>query len=452
MNTPRKNQKALLLLGIVIVLVLTSLRSPIISVAIVILLAVAVVAVRDPKMALLVLFGTKPIIDATWAFRMPVLDLSMLHVTGVAFPILAFVVLYSNRATLIPIRHTGLFVVFGCLNALSLILTVMNNPDSFFATVTIFFQSLNSIAAYLIVPFLFPSKEDRKRLLLVWIMAGLFPMVTAYLQIFGLMQGRVVRTTGELLRISGLYYDSTNLRMYSIQTLFLIYMYLGDYVQWSRYRGRTAWLMLPLIPLALYVVYRGYSKAAIGIIASCFLLHSILRRQIILGSVLLVTVTLLYLTTETVESEITLLLRKEISYAEGTLNPEHEHTLLGGRFVRWEVSLERFEDADMTNQLFGVDYGAGIFIHSDFLRLLLGTGYVGLITYAVLLLLLVRSLWVSYLRYGDALSIGGFFALTSLIIDSTGLVPLLYPGYCWFCFGVISLAINRGDTTPHEAH
>ena len=117
------------------------------------------------------------------------------------------------------------------------------------------------------------------------ILASLFPLITAYLQIGGIFEGRTIRTTGELMRLTGFYHDSSNLRFYSFQSIAVILIYLQLY-------GRTTGLiyrllLFILIPLFIIIIYLGYSKAAIGILIAWSCIYILIRRNFMLGGILL---------------------------------------------------------------------------------------------------------------------------------------------------------------------
>ena len=439
---------ATLFVAISVVLLLQSWVLPI---AFGIMLIFLVLTVRQPKIAILLLLFSKPIIDATWEFGLPVIGLNFLQVSGVAFPVIVFLIIYSNKIQFRNYKAVNLFGLFALINCLSYVVATFSKGESFDEGMFLFvkysgilFQFFNSFAAYLIIPYLFKSSDDRKLLFWALILAGIFPAITGFLQIGGFLSGRTLRTTGDLVRISGYYHDSVNMRIYSFQTLMAIYIYITQYSRPNeKYFIIKRLTSYALIPLSLLIIYKGYSKAAMGIFLSWVLIYFFFQRKIVLGSVFLVLLGVAYVFSGTFRDETEKLLYKEIMYTEGTLPTDVEYTLLGGRFVYWGNALDKFEKQDLASQMIGFNYIYGASVHNDFLRILISNGVIGLIIYLGLMLYFLIALLNSYLINKDSLSLGAIMLFASLIIDSIGLVPLLYPGYCWIVFGVISLSLNR---------
>lgn len=438
----------ILFVGIALILLVQSWVLPI---AFAVILTFLILTVRKPKLAILLILISKPIIDATWEFRVPAVGLNFLQITGVAFPVIIFLIIYSNKVKFREYKAVNLFGLFVFINLASYFVSTAGKGESpaegiflFAKYAGVLFQFLNSFAAYLIIPYLFKSEEDRKQLFWGLVLAGLFPAITGFLQIGGFMTGRTLRTTGELIRISGFYHDSVNMRMYSFQTLLAIYIYLTMYINpKDKFLIFKKVICYALIPVSLLIIYKGYSKAALGIFLSWILIYFIFQRKVFTGAAFLMLLGAAYVLSDTVRDETEKLLYKEIMYSEGTLPVELQYTLLGGRFVYWGTTLEQFEEQDLASQMIGYNYIAGSGVHNDFLRILISNGIVGLCVYAVLILYLIISLINSYLINKDALALGAIMLFASFMIDSVGLVPLLYTGYCWVVFGIMSLSLNR---------
>lgn len=442
-----------LLGGVVVVIaVLLGTLSPFLATAFIIFTGFLVLAIKNAPAAILLVYATKPIIDAAWDLRVPGIGLNFLQIVGAAFPILALVIMRFNRpqVALHPILTSWKILVGWNLFAVTVIvITNMQSgvslPDGYIVrNAAVFFQFLNSYVAFALIPYLFATEEQRKRFILVVMFAGLFPLVTAFLQIGGLIQGRVLRTTGDLIRISALYHDSTNLRIYSFQTILAIIAYLSAF--WNTSLSRAHWkafLAVVQIPLLLIVIYRGYSKAAVAIILAWSGIMLLMSRQRLILSLLFGAAFTFTVTTDNrVLDEIESLFRKEIWYAEGQLAENVQYTLLGGRFVYWGSALDNFVEQELSVQLVGIDYFRASSLHNDFLRTLVATGVIGLLIYIFLLLQMSWHLLLRAVNRSSKLALPALLALTAFIIDSLGLVPLLYPGYSWVTFGIISMALH----------
>jgi O-antigen ligase len=231
-----------------------------------------------------------------------------------------------------------------------------------------------------------------------------------------------------------------------------IITYLSVY--WNTSLRRAHWkafFAVVQIPLLLIIIYRGYSKAAVAIILAWGSILLLMSRQRLFMSLLSGVALVLVATTENrVTDEIESLFRKEIWYAEGQLHENLQYTLLGGRFVYWGSALDNFVDQELAVQLVGVDYVRAASLHNDFLRTLMATGAIGLILYVFLLLQMVWHVVLRTVNRSSKLALPALLALTAFIIDCLGLVPLLYPGYSWVTFGIISMALHptQMETTP----
>jgi hypothetical protein len=448
---------------VVVVAVILGTLSPFLALAFIIFTGFLVLAVKNAPAAVLLVYATKPIIDAAWDVRIPGIGLNFLQIVSAAFPILALIIMRFNRPQ-VPLHPvlTSWKILVGW-NLFAVIVIAVTNmqsglalPDGYIVrNAAVFFQFLNSYIAFALVPYLFATEELRKRFILVVMFAGLFPLITAFLQLGGIIQGRLLRTTGDLIRISALYHDSTNLRIYSFQTILAILTYLGAY--WSASLSRAHWkafFALIQIPFLLVVIYRGYSKAAIAIILAWGALLLFMSRQRVFVSLLFGTVLFFVVTTDNrIIDEIESLFRKEIWYAEGQLHENLQYTLLGGRFVYWGSALDNFVDQELAVQLVGIDYVRAASLHNDFLRTLMATGAIGLILYVFLLLQMMWHVVLRTVNRSSKLALPALLALTAFIIDSLGLVPLLYPGYSWVTFGIISMTLHPTliETTPKRS-
>lgn len=434
-----------------------SVISPLLSGVFLIVIAFVFVARRNAANAVLFLYVAKPIIDAAWDLRIPGVGLNFLQVTGVMFPIFVLTIVWFNRPRVPRHPATVTWVIFAVWNFFSLAQFAVAEmgsgvalPDRYVVLmISGYFQFLNSLSGFLIIPYFFTDRESQRRFVLAIIISGIFPIVIAVLQVMGFYHGRVLKTTGELLRISGPYHDSTNLRMYTLQTMLMIVIYLVHYTPMIQFRRKLKKLVLAIaLPICLLIVYRGYSKAAMGILSVWFLLYVTLRRDyklllaVIFGGIVWIP------GDSEIVREIARLFQKEIWYTKGELSESVEYTLLGGRLLSWGSAWDDFQNAVLINQMVGSDFVRAPLLHNDFLRTLVASGYVGLGLYVVLLIQLGLAVWKCHRIKSDGLSMGAMMAFAAFLIECLGLVPLLYPGYCWQTFGLISLVLHSPDHNP----
>lgn len=424
-------------------------ESLLLPIAFTVLSIILILIIKYPKYGILFMYLTKPILDATYFFKLPYIGLNFLQMTGVMFPVFSILILINLKSRISDYyywRIILLLIVSAVLSFLTYLFGFIHLGGTrllqlFVSGLVILFQFTNGLSAYFLIPQLFREEKDRKLFLKILIWATLFPLITAYLQIFGIIEGRTLRTTGQLIRISGLYHDSTNLRFYSFQAIACIIIYLSIYKKSLSIPFRL--ILLTIIGLFIFIIYLGYSKAAIAIILSWSLAYLLISRNIVLGGFSLFAIIFLYMTVPRISYEIDKLFYKEIMFYEGTLSEELEYTLLGGRFVRWEVIISRFENSDILHKILGFNYTIGIVSHNDFLRVLASYGLFGFVIYSIFLLSIIFQTIRQYFVHRDGLAFGSILFLIAFMIDSTGLTPSIYTGYSWVVFGIISLSINR---------
>ncbi len=437
------------ILGPVIVLGLLAYfgtTSPLIPIATAIVAAFLVLLARHPQRAMLLLFVTKPIVDATWAFRIPILELTLLQISGVVFPVTVILIIVTHRVHFVKLVGRKTIFFFIAINVFSLLTYMVNTfiedpiDLKIVPSIMVLFQVLNGFCAYLIMPYLFPKDEDRKKFFLVLIVAGLFPVLTGILQVVGVYQGRLYKGTQGTQRLSAFYYDMHTLRGFATQTVFAILIYLRTW----RQSYIQKYMLLSFLGLTLIVLYYCYSKAFLATALFGILAYSIYTKKYFVGPLLLLLLISTYFFVDPITAFIDQNFFKEMMFFEGTLDEQNTGTLLAGRLSRWDLLLSRADTGDLMALIFtGYYYGIGSVTHNEFLRILLGNGILALVTYCALIVILFRQLSTTYFKQKDALSLISIVILISLLVDSTGIVPLLRPGYTWWVFGIISLALNR---------
>lgn len=425
---------------IVVVLAFLNLESPFIPIGIIVLLVIMAYVVKNIQTGILILFATKPIVDATYAFQI-LPGLTLLQITGVLFPLTVLMYAYQNRGLLYSPKLMILLYFFLWINVLSAVLTMIqiSTFGSFLFSLVTFFQVSNLVAVYLLMPNLISNEDQLKKFLHVLLIAGLFPIITGVLQSFDMLPGlKTLRTTGELIRISGWYYDSSNMRFYAFQTLLTSIFYL--------YRFHPKIIMklaLSVYMIAcLFITYKTYSKSALGIISTGFLIYVILSNRLILGFIGVTAFLFLWTTSDFMSRDIEKLVWKEVKYSESS-EGFNTNSLLSGRIGIWDNYLSQYDESDIISKAFGLSYIVGRNTHNDFLRILVSNGFFGLGLYVITLLSLLFYLLKSYYANRDILSILSIVLFVAFIIDSVGLTMTLQPAYCWFSFGIMSLSINR---------
>lgn len=431
-----------IIIGLVFALALLAIQSLFIPIGVLILLSVTIFIFSNLRKGILILFVTKPIIDATWAFEV-VPGFTLLQVVGILFPLITLTYFLQYRQDIKSPIHSSLMYLFLISNIISALITIISNTELFsiINSSTIFLQISNLVAVYLLIPQLISNEVQFKRFIFLLLISGLFPIVTGLLQILGFLPTlKTLRTTGELIRISGWYYDSANMRFYAFQTLLAIVMYLTIH---NHQKNIAKKLLLALYAcFSIFVLYKTYSKSALVILGLSFIIYTFTTRKYLAGMLVIVTVTFFILTYKDVTQDIERLVWKEIKFIEDK-ETVYTNSLLSGRIGLWERMITQFSESDIVQQLFGYNYLIGRRAHNDFVRILIASGFIGLMIYIVILFTLGRSVLRSFIEHRDIISIAAIVVFIAFIIDSVGLTMTLQPGYCWVTFGIMSISINR---------
>lgn len=303
-----------------------------------------------------------------------------------------------------------------------------------------FLRVLNGFAGYhLLHPFV-RNEHDFRRLLVALLVAGVAPVMMG---IYQAATGHVwsERYTVGLLRNVGIYHDAFSLRSYGFMALTGIILY-------ASYFARSTLIKLLLFAYGLsvgLVVFKVYSKAAVVISVVWVFVWSLFRRRLTLLFLIgasLMTVDLV--TGNRVVNEMELLFSKEVSVIEGTGD---EKRALAGRGYIWGQVLEDWSEAHVINKLLGSGKSGGS-SHNDFLRILVSGGVFGLLTYVMLLGVIGKRLLANTLGKSSPINVMALMVFLMWLIDSIGLTPGLYPGYQWFVWGIIGVALRGIEQSP----
>ena len=108
--------------------------------------------------------------------------------------------------------------------------------------------------------------------------------------------------------------------------------------------------------------------------------------------------------------------------------------------------LRGYSEASAIEQMFGFRsaYGA----HNDYLQKLFYGGFIGLVIYLLLLWMIGVRVFRLYMRSSAPINLMAAMIFGGWMIDTIGVVPSLYPGYQWYAWGLIGLAIKGLDFEP----
>lgn len=391
---------------------------------------------------IMIAFLGKPVIDATWNYSFG--GINALKIVGVLVPIMFFAYAVANRS---PARRTPLlsiwliYSVYTCLSYGFKLAYAEDPVNEFIKVVEYSFRTLNGLAAYLMVQAYFRDTERLRQLLLILLLASLFPMLTGVYQAATGVVWRERSTVG-LTRNVGLYHDAFTFRGYAFQTLTAIILYWAYFVRKSQVFRQL--LLVGLSLMALVVLYKVYSKAGVLIILLWIIIWTAGRRSFMPAMVVVFGLFVVNaVTSELLFSEVQQLYTKEVIASGDYATTREKQRTLGGRWFIWSQYLDDYWRSSITEQMFGT--GRVVPAHNDFLGKLISSGVFGVTLYALLLWAVGVRLVRNYFRDRSPLNVMGLMIFTMWMVDTVGLSPSVYTSYQWYVWGIIGLAIGGID-------
>jgi len=385
------------------------------------------------QIGILLTLLAKPMIDATWDHYFA--GTNLLQLIGVILPI--FVLMRSKNISNVPLFHIWIIYVIYNIFTSSFILF----DKGLLKSAELSFRIINGFVGYYMIQTYFSDKKSLKKLLIIFMLAGLFPMLVGlYQAITGVVWHE--RMTVGLVRNVGLYHDAMIPRYYAYQTITAIILYWGYFLDKGQLLQKI--LLLTLFGICLLVLFKLYSKAAYVIGASWIIIWFVSRRQIrsmililmVMGIANILFYDKIWTETQQVFSKETI----AFSADEGDDPELAKKRTLAGRWYFWEEALEDYGSRTFLQQLFGTARSGAV--HNDYLRNLLISGLIGLLLYIALLISIGIKIFSNYLREASLINIVAVMLFTMWLLDTIGLVPSTYPGYQWYVWGFIGLAIK----------
>jgi hypothetical protein len=388
-----------------------------------------------PISGVLLLFVSKPIIDATWDVPL-FLEMPLTQIISGLVPIVVvgrmFMAKEEEAFGVMPLKW--LWLMYVCYAALSSVFILYSQDPK--TAANIFFRYLNGLAGFYMLQAFFNRDSHLKLIFFGMMLGGLFPIGIGLYQLATGTTWQSQEIEG-ITRNIGLYHDAIVIRQYALQTILatLLFGSLFSNAHIIQLTGRLVYLSA-----ATLVMAKAYSKAGfltLGLWTVCW--NGLQRRYASLSILVLLGVLGgTYYASQHVEA-ISQIFHKEINYIEGTGGAERT---FNGRWYVWQEMLSDWGKLDWLARTFGsgkVALGA----HNDFLLMLFHGGVVGLLVYLTLLgtigFRILGNLW----RKPDPLTIASLMVFMAWCVDAIGLVPSSYSGYQWFIWGVIGLSLRR---------
>lgn len=323
------------------------------------------------------------------------------------------------------------------------------------ASLDLLFRHLAGFMGFYMVQAFFSSHDRFRQFLIALILSGLFPVAVILYQVFSgegtlrsMSEGGDLRIdmAAGLARSSGFYHDIVPVRGYTYQCLAGILLYWTYYLRPKRDTLKKV-ALAGLGVATLFVLYKMYSKAAIVTMIAWFIIWCVGYRRLGLGLFIAVAfVGINLLQSDLILKETGQLFEHEFKGAASDATSAQQRQLLHGRVGAWENMLTSFQKASVIEQFFGLWAAKGA--HNDYLQKLFSGGFIGLGIYLLLLTRIGMRVAAINLRRRTPINLVAAMVFCGWMIDTIGVVPSVYPGYQWYAWGLIGLALKGLDFEP----
>lgn len=394
---------------------------------IIILIILLVRAQKGLFAAFLAIVVTKSILDAFWEFRIG--PLSFISFGGLLMPVLFYPIL--RKKIMFPILWRKNASILVIAMSLGLVFALPIKP---FETIELIILVLNVYLAFYIIPYLVDTPQRLKMLLIAIIIGGVFPAVVS---LFQFQTGIIFneRKTVGLIRYVGFYHDAFPVRFYGLFSIFSTILFL--YIVKPKNKIVKCTLIFSGF-VSLFSVYVVFSKAAFAIIALWIILLLFMsKNKLKVLLYLLVIASVLFLSFgDAISSNVEQLFSKEVSYQAGEV--QDARRTLSGRGYLWQDYWDFWTtEQNLFFQFFGD--GIGRPSHSEYFRILLMNGIIGLLLFIIYLFSTIKIVF----KTNKKLRIFCFMLLGMYLIDCTGLDTGYYYHYHILLWGFMGLFTMR---------
>jgi O-antigen ligase len=386
----------------------------------------------SPMNGVLLTLLFKPLIDASWGDHF--FGVNALMLIGVTVPLLILPRIIFSRDEKIytmPLALTGLLFFFS--NVFGVVGLIAEGNYS--GSIEIFFRALNGFLGFYMFQFFFHDKENFRKLILFLLLAGIFPVLVGIYQGLTGTVWQSRSTSLGLVRYVGLYHDAFSVRYFGFQTLAAIIL------SWAYFVPKSFIKKTILVGYGLlwcFVIFRGYSKAAIVIFIAWALIWIVFNKKFIWLIFLPIIILVFdFSTGNRIYTDTKRVFMKEIGAYDGTMESKY---ILAGRTVVWEKMFEEWQKKDFFYQFFGS--GTNPPAHNEFLRITICNGILGLFIFFMVFIKIGWQVWTNILKRATPLNVMAGMIFVMWCIDIMGLHPGLYPAYQWFVFGFITLGLR----------
>jgi len=393
-----------------------------------------------------ILIIIRPLIDNFYELKETSVFASPLYIVGILTPLLVLFSFTSknfsneNKAVHDVLIKVFAFFLFGnCIYFYFTQLSIIALGDvvKYTSPILLYFYARSFIR----------SKQDLDGVLFSCLIACIFPIgMLLYESLINPIAIEYISTgRGGGSRIRGAYADIMNYAVY-IELFFIIisYWFLSNLYGKSKIKINAIHVAIALafVVFALSRIKHVSTWAVTLVVFLLLMIHNLRNVRGLIFVVILSSIISLFFAQSIYDSQIEPLIGKELKVIDGESETNHA---FNGRMSRWERYFEIWEQMPMTNHFIGVttanfpetDNMIGAGMHSDYVRLLFLTGFVGVGAY-VLFILAVASRYTQ-LRMPEKFLLAA--TVSALLLWSVSTIPTLYAPLIYFTYPVFAYAL-----------
>jgi O-antigen ligase len=362
--------------------------------------------------------------------------MSPIHLFDTVFIIAFFLRLLLKKEKLYEFPYFKFFIIY--LNIITFVSLHIYIKSGLIIALEFFNKSLFLPLCYYLGNKLFEDYESAKKLITIFVIAGIFPLFFIFFQ---KITGHIwfLRVTKGLIRSVGLYHDITSPRMFLIQMLIGVFIYWHYFLKKEDYSVKIVIFLLSIG--SIVGLYFLYSKAITIVLLIWILMFSFIRGKIyVLPFAIVLILIINTLANNKIYDEIGMLFSKEFDYVRG--ESVQIDSLLAGRGGTWRTYLSLWAHLPFIQKAIGVGISHGGF-HNDYLRLLFSGGILLLSTFIILIFMLSRKILSEFIRKRRFIHFVALLSIAYFFVESLGQLPGFYPHIHSVTWGIVGLSLNK---------
>jgi O-antigen ligase len=411
---------------------------------------------KYPRYAIAGLIIAKPIIDLSRDYHM-LLNINFLKIYAGLFVILGLIYIIYKKINVLQHPINLIWLIFLGLNFISIF--IISDAFMLIDKIKYFFSILTGFVALIIFAYLFDFEKDKKFVLSIFIIAGIFPIL---LWLIPVLFGSPIFSNDPLRRIIGPYQGFWHFNFYATQTIICCLAYLSLKGSSFSYLLKRIASKLRLIPasrlrnflpsklhksifvlfmlfVSIVMIYKCYSKTGWITLGAIFFIWFLLRKKYIFTT-LVPVIAAIIIFVNPLAKDFQKTFQNEINYfVQGT---DAEEIVFRGRLQIWKTGMVSFNNLPVINKLFGAQSSIDNPVN-DYLRVLWDNGILGFLSYVSLLCITGFLLISRYAATKETVFLMGILVFIMFIVNSIGSHTMMIPKFQWFMWGTVGFILSK---------